>query len=496
MHPVLLLMIGCAGKDDTGAPEVTGPPDPAILSIDIEDNPTLVLEKVLAVELDQDGAVAAACAPDADPADVHLVESAAGTSHRLPINGLLPSSAYTCDVGILGLQSPAPTSVTFTTPALPASLPAVSATTTPGQQPSGGYTLFNHQRMCADEKSIRLGAADHDGRIRWYYELPAEGFVDTGLDYAGDGLIMWGGMSASDRGAGAPTLLTASHEVVYKASYPGAGNTYFHHDVTLEDDGTLIALTDVEASVDGRGLVGFEVHHIDPQSDSLLWSWSVQQALDAGQLEAQGVEDFGANWAGYLHDGQQEVMAISLCDSNQIIGVDPASGNIRWTFGQYADLTLADADPGGQARWSYCQHGLDVDGSNLLVYDNGWEADESRAVEFAFDLGSQTVTQTWSWTEANWWSFIWGDVDYLADERILITKAQASCFSPYPNEVTEVVELDRATDQVVWRLSMGDPIDGGFSAVRVDGCELFDRVVVCDTLAARLDELAPDLGRG
>jgi hypothetical protein len=52
-----------------------------------------------------------------------------------------------------------------------------------------------------------------------------------------------------------------------------------------------------------------------------------------------------------------------------------------------------------------------------------------------------------------------------------------------------VVEVDRATDKVVWRLFFGDSGDGSYSADRIDGCEIFGNSAYCSTVADRLSAL-------
>ncbi len=449
-----------------------------VIDVLVSDNPSLVLEKTFSVTLSEPAALAVRCTRDDRPGEVHLVESTAqALEHEVAVQGLAPEADYTCAVAPVDVALAAPSQGVFSTAALPESIPSASAATT--GTPGAAYTLMPHQRLVLDEPSIRLVLMDNEGEVRWYYPLPIEGYADMGAEYWGDGLFLWGGVSGSDEGAGVPRLVDVSHQEHYRADYPGASEGNYHHMTERQYDGSVITLIESDASVDGHNVYGFEVHRIDVEADELLWSWNLQQALDAGSLE---VGD--ANWAGMMvGDGGQETLVISVCEGEAVVGIDVATGEAAWSLAEWGSLELTQGD------LPRIQHGLDIDGRHILLYDNG-AVPTTRAVEFAIDAGAGTASETWSWTEDGFqeaWG--WGDVDYLGEDHVVITKGHVPDW--HGEGPSEVIEVDRSDDSVVWRLSFTEETDAIYSADRIGGCDLFADTSRCPALAARLDELTP-----
>ena len=469
--PLLLALAGC----DPALVEVE------VTDVEVADNPLLVLEKIVSVTLSEPAAIALQCARD--DAEVHLLESSTpATEHTLRVQGLAAASDYTCAVGPVDVDVPAGAILTFHTDALPAAIPAAAGEIQ--GPPAGEYTLVVHQRVCAEETAIQLVLYDNDGEVRWYYPLPINGFGDMGAEYFGDGLVLWGGVSDSAEGEGAPRLVSLSHEEVYRADYPGAAVASFHHSAEKLADGTVITLTEESVSDGEHSWVGFGVHRIDTTTDQLVWSWQLQEALDAGELEFHGLQNWGANWAGVMFDGLREVVVVSLCEGKKLLAIDPTSRSVAWLLGGSESLAVS----GGTLP--ECQHGPAVQGQHLLLYDNAWSSPTSRIVEFEIDAAAGTAEQTWSWTEPGWAENVWGDVDYVGDHHVLVTRGHIACFTDGEGP-SQVVELDRANgDAEVWRLILPDPDDSIYGSHRIDGCAIFADTSRCPELAGRLPAVA------
>ncbi len=450
---------------------------PQVLDVLVSDNPSMVLEKQFTVALSTPSALAVKCTRDDRPDEIHLVESTEpATEHVLNVQGLVADADYTCVVAPVDVAEPAPSEGVFSTSSLPSSIPSATAVTS--GEPGAAYTLMPHQRLILGETSIRLVLMDDDGEVRWYYPLPIEGWADMGAEYWGDGLFLWGGVGDSEAGDGAPRLVDVSHTEHYHADYPGAADSNYHHSSEQQYDGTVVTLVEAEASIDGDEVYGFEVQRVDVQADELVWSWHVQQALD------QGVEVGDANWAGVMpHDDGSETLVISVCEGAAVIGVDVASGDVAWSLAEWGSLDLTEGE------FPDIQHGLDIDGEHILLYDNG-AVPTTRAVEYAIDAAAGTATQTWAWTEDGFneaWG--WGDVDYLGDDHVVIAKGHVPDWEG--EGPSEVIEVDRTDDSVAWRLSFSEEEDAIYSADRIGGCDLFTETSRCPALAARLDELSP-----
>ena len=86
---------------------------------------------------------------------------------------------------------------------------------------------------------------------------------------------------------------------------------------------------------------------------------------------------------------------------------------------------------------------------------------------------------SWEFTEEGWFETIWGDVDRLPDGHVLITRAHCGTCQPASAARTQLVEVDPATNEVVWRLVMEAQDDAGYRAERVDGCAIFANARYC-----------------
>lgn len=449
---------------------------PEVVDVLVSDNPSMALEKSFTITLSEQAALAVRCTRDDLSSEVHLAESTEpALEHEVRVRGLAADTDYTCVVAPVGVQGAVPSEGAVRTEALPSEIPGASAVT--DGEPGAAYTLVPHQRLVLDEEDIRLVLYDNEGEVRWYYPLPITGYADMGAEYWGDGLFLWGGVSGSDEGAGVPRLVDISHQEVYRADYPGASGHRYHHMTERQYDGTVVTLVEAEAHHGGVEYYGFEVHRVDTAADELVWSWSLQQGLD------QGVEVGDANWAGVMVDGDgAETMVISVCHGMGVIGVDVASGDVVWSLAEWGSLDLTQGD------LPHIQHGLDIDGDWILLYDNGG-VPTTRAVEYAIDAAAGTATETWSWTESGFMeAWGWGDVDYLGEDRVVITKGHVPGWDG--DGPSEVIEVDRSDGSVVWRLSLSEETDAIYSADRIGGCELFAETSRCPALATRLDELS------
>ncbi len=451
---------------------------PAVTDVHISDNPDLVLEKIFSVTLSDPAALAIRCTRDDLSTEVHLVESSeAALEHELRLHGLVAETSYTCDVAPVDAKRATPSQGSFTTAALPDSIP--SAAGVANGDPGAAYTFMPHQRLATGETSIRLVLMDNAGEVRWYYPLPIEGYADMGAEYWGEGLFLWGGVSASAAGAGAPRLVDLSHNEVYRSAYEGAEDAYYHHMTEKQSDGSVVTLVEADASSEGRTYYGFEIHQVDVESDALTWSWSLQEGLDSG---GPGVGD--ANWAGMMvEDDGTKTMVVSVCIGEGVIGVDMESGEVAWSLADdWGTLDLVEGD------FPRVQHGLDIDGQRILLYDNG-AVPTTRAVEYLIDPAEGTATQTWSWTEEGFnESWGWGDVDYLGEDHVVITKGHIPDFGSGEGP-SEVIEVDRSDNSVAWRLSFSDELDAIYSADRIGGCDLFAEASRCAAVSDRIGEL-------
>ncbi|MCA9494689.1 MAG: aryl-sulfate sulfotransferase, partial [Myxococcales bacterium] len=281
-------------------------------------------------------------------------------------------------------------------------------------------------------------------------------------------------------GLGAPQILDPWEGTVWTETFPGSDAVLWSHDIHRLPDGRIVSIEEQQnVGPAGGTWTGFGLRIYDPVDDEVDWTWSSQSAVDAHTLPtAVGTDKdpYHANWVEVVGDD----VYVSLCYAAQIIKIDATTGDIVWKMGADGDL-VPDVAP-------ECTHGLEIVGDRLLVYDNGRERHESAASEYRIDEVAMTATRTWTWTEPGWYEHVLGDVDHWGDD-VIVTQAHAS-WSTTPGAHSAVVEVERPSDLVVWRLDL-DAADSVYRSERIDGCDLFAHVQSCPAVAARFAELFP-----
>jgi hypothetical protein len=442
------------------------------------------------VTTSEDVGVAVRCTAASDASDVHLLEDTSGIDHHFDLGGLLSDEHYEClAAAICPTSAAGPFAFAFDTGEHPADLAPAAVTVAPTLGMTGAYTMFNVE-VC--DQTIGLDwihLVDPVGRTRWWHGYNPFMNVSIEARYHGDDIVVWGG---GYNDSGRPRRVHLFDGEVYDSasSLEDYWLTVFHHDGKQLADGRILTL-EADATEDGpRSFEGFDLRLHDPATGSLSWNWRSQQAVDNGQLDpgaAQG-DVWHANWADVAIEDGKDKLYVSLCFTYEIVKIDPLSGEVEWVFGPGGDFALLDAggNPLSDDSFPECQHGLEVEGDRLLVYDNGRTRLQSRAVEYELDTTTMTATELWSWwgDSAPWFYPNVGDIDYLPNGRVLIDQAQTQC----TGDPTSIVEFDPATGEVASTVQLRTG-DGNYRAERLDGCEIFANATYCATLAARNDAL-------
>ncbi len=502
--PWLASILACPAPQDTAEPEPPpsdpellgpdrgqgsssacerGPWGPELLSIVPRTDASQPNHASLDVTLSRAARVRAVCVQDSDSEEIHVVSSSdAARSHTLVLYGLLADADWTCRVEATCPRGGASREATFSTGPLPADMVQGTVSRHATLSPEGAYTLFNHKGFCDSEQVHRLVVVDLDGRVRWYWDGvdPSYG-VGVVADYLGGGVVFSGGGNAE--GAG-PRMHDLAGDLLYET--PEEWGLVFHHYAEQLPGGDLLSLAEAQDSSGGNTWEGFQVLEHDPETDEVLQTWHSQQAVDAGEGGAWDVGETGtplnANWVSQDAAGS---LYVSLCGAQRIAKVDVDSGDVLWTFGPGEDFALFDAR--GEALdtddFPQCQHGAEVLGEDhLLVYDNGRDRVESRVSEYELDPAAGTATRTWTWTEPDFFERPWGDVDALSAERVLVGVGHCDCCSQMSDNVTRILEVDKATSEVVWRYELPADQTVLYQASRIDGCALFANARYCEDL--------------
>lgn len=424
----------------------------------------------LRFELVQPGPAVARCTAQSDPAEVHIGWSErVGEVHELALYGLLPDEEYVCLPSTGGRVGAA---VSVRT--LPLDLPPLERV---GDVSWGAYTVF---ALSDGTRNIRVLVVDPQGRVRWSWsDYLADGTMDLCVEARDSELAV---------GAGGRPLrvLDAAGRRRSDVVSPALGER-FHHELSWLEDGTLLALSDVENTDGATSWEGFGLEVHDPRTGALTWSWSSQRAVDDGVLHVPGpdgeVDPYHANAATWTHDR----VYVSLRRRSRILNLDPATGVVEWQLGRGGDFELLDASgaPAHVDEWFHGQHDPHVEGDRVLVHDNlHTRADGvlvSRVVDLELDEVARTARIAWTWTEPGWsWPFF-GGVRRLPNGHALI--AQGRCLGcGRGDRPASIVEVDPVTDEVVWRLDLPDIDTSLYRARRVDGCALFANAGLCQEL--------------
>jgi hypothetical protein len=490
------------GTVPTEPPTVTDPPDPTTpVPSECEIDPNLSVVSItpseglittllqVEVELSVPATAAMQCTSVSDPSEVFFVEELADSaSHTLRLSGLIPGTEYACSVApICPAQSGRATSFSFTTDDPPGDMRRLSVVENPtlGMQASWTLAPFTLSAFGGDTWIVVWGP---DGTVRWWYPAPdGVGMWIEALWYPLQGEFVWGGGMDEQ---GRIRRISMWDGETYAWAPANWQNTEFHHDGKQIADGRLLTLEIRENERGGENWDGFGIRLHDPVTGTIDFDYDSQVLVD-GQYLPPGDGGFGgsdpwhANWVDYIETPTGPEVYVSLCFSWQILALDGTTGDLLWQLGRGLGWTVLDetgADIGEDAL-PQCQHGLEVVDGKILVYDNGQDRSKSSASEWEIDPVNLVATRLWYWTESGWQEDYIGDIDYLPNDRILVTEATQMGDS-------EIVEVDRLTGEVASRLKM----DNGGSTYRAQqylGCEMFSSAKECDTLAARYAVVAP-----
>lgn len=451
------------------------------IGLGLDGVPDNVLAKIVHVRRRNERGGTLRCEGDADADEVHELTLPApgdgGEDVFLP--GLLADTAYACEIVGLDRESEL---LEFTTDPLPDDLPVAGLVEDgPG---GGGYLLLNHGTDDKENRETKFLVYDERGRMRHYYWVPFSA-PDLDTQYIGSGQVLYGGGYAA-----LPTIVDLQGRVIAQA--PGVfENGNYNHTAERLDDGrvltTEIARTHDPANPDGVDWMGFTVEFLDPTLQGRAYVLRAQELVDLGQLplgSASNTDPYHLNALQYFPDEGE--VAANLYRLSEVLWIDLDLRSVRDRIGWNTDWRLQDeaGAPLPAADWFYGEHAIEFDGDLLLMHDNGAgrpSAEKySRAVEYRLDPVARTATLVWEWSEPGWYENIWGDVDRLPDGRVSITHAHCEKCSDVGGQRTEVIVVDRATNEVDWRLRFSNPHDASYRSQWIDGCELFYRPSACE----------------
>lgn len=357
---------------------------------------------------------------------------------ELPLLGLLPSTAYRLQVVAWAHgESAEGDTLSFSTGALPADLPAFSAG---GANPLPGFVAFS-----VGSYGIVI---DNGGRVVWYRALP--GGPSLNFQPQPTGHYFTGPTNAPPGELRAWVEFDVLGDVVRSFGCADGLRSRFH-DILVEPDGGYWILCDDTRMMDlsaiggvaSAQVTGSVVQHL-ASDGSVRFRWSAFDHFALTDLDAAFRSGSPVNFThanAFDFDGAGHVL-VSFRSLNEITSIDTATGSVAWRLGGRANQFTFDEAGDPFAR----QHGLRVDGAGRLVLlDNLGQQDGSRVERFSLGAArtaSRTAAVAGSPPVT---ALLGGAVQQLAQGRVLVAYGNGD----------RVQEYD-AAGSVAWEIH-GDP---------------------------------------
>ncbi len=372
---------------------------------------------------------------DATPAVAVVAEAV-----RAPVLGLHASTSYGAQV-VAYNRCGATTGpiVPFRTAALPADLPAYTAT---GASPSPGFTVF-----AAGAYGLVI---DDTGRVVWYHRFPN----GPGLNFQAQPNGRYAARPPSSGGDVAGWVELATDGGITRTLGCADGLQPRMHDLIAEPDGSYWMLCDevrtVDLSSQGKPkdarVLGTDIQHRSA-AGGVLFEWSPFDHLEIelGVLDPADRDAAVINWT---HGNALDVdtdgnLLVSFRNLSEVTKIDTRTGSVMWRLGGTQNA-FAFENVDGSAFVH--QHGVRAVGAQLLLLDNLGEPQGSRAEGYEIDAVRRVVRLRESYASAaGLVARVGGSAQALPDGHTLVSFGSAGGVEEYD-----------AAGTVVWRLT-GNP---------------------------------------
>jgi arylsulfate sulfotransferase len=378
---------------------------------------------------------------------------------------------------------------TFTTTALPsATLPTITASTTPGMTPQSGVELLDLVDNIQVGQAI-VAVTDLQGNVLWAYNPAiASGTGANGVKLLPNGhfLMNFSGepdgvgslLQEVDLGDNVIWSMTAAqlNQALAAATCSGCNITVIgtHHDFAVLPNGHIILIAAQQQTlsltgyttpqtVDGDVLIDLDQNH------NVVWVWNEFNHLDPNR-HPEGLPDW-THTNAIVYSPDDGDLIVSSRHQSWVFKIDyhdgTGTGNILWRLGYQGDFTLQ----GGTAPqdWNFGQHDANVISTNssgtfqMTMFDNGFlrvvdsngdvcgatgqPACYSRIPIFQIDETGKTATLQWVDNLSPVYSFWGGSARLLANGDMEFDNCALS-----PSGVYEVTKT--ASPQIVWQMSI------------------------------------------
>jgi hypothetical protein len=403
-----------------------------------------------------------------------------GKSTNILVAGMLPNTTY--QMRHVFSDGTASASVQFTTGSIPANLtiPTYTVDLPPGPGTDTDQDMVFQVRPRTPLGSPPIIATDLAGHVMWYYNLAQSGFTltKTSQTLIPGGTLLTNGADQYTPVPTAPNVLrefdlagntireTNLAALNVQLAAMGYGPMHgFHHDAQRLPDGSTVALTLTERTIDINGtptnFVGEMIVVLD-QDFQLKWAWDAFDHLDVtrgpvlGEIVLPGSPEPTAvvpklPAVDWLHvnavslsptDGN---LVLSVRNQDWVIKIDyrngAGDGHVVWRLGQGGDFGVNSADP---SPWFSHQHNAHfIDDHTLILIDNGntRQASDpnahSRGQVWTLDEQTMTATSVLN-ADLGSYSFRLGSAQRLSNGNYAFLSGSQG---PVPNDIAQSIEL-------------------------------------------------------
>lgn len=437
------------------------------------------------------------------------------TTHEKLLLGLRPDrnylvvvTAYDSDGKLIATAG----ALNLQTPPLPADFPPLEVLISEPLEMEPGFTMFSANAMTKTDGAPKITSGflvivDNAGEVVWYLR----GIFTIAKRLPNGNLIVL--KSKPDQiaeidmsGQIAMSWFAANSDSDVSGHYPVATRDFHHDVVPLENPESYLTLVR-----DFRMIRGFptdeddrtKVDRVKVRDEPILEfspgglvvrQWSLLDILKPDRIgfdATRGLPD-DADWAhanAVYYDSTDDSMLVSLRHQDAVVKISRRSGRLKWILGTHDNWQGFEKfllSPSGENfRWQYHQHSPTITPQGtLILFDNGnYRASpftgqtrqaamdsHSRAVEYAIDEESMTVTQLWEWSGENigeqLYSPIVGDANYMDSTGNILMSFAGLCHEDgVPSDKTKaclfsfrIIEVARnKADRRVFDLRIVDP---------------------------------------
>lgn len=365
-----------------------------ISMVTVEDDVENVLRKYVSVDLSKPSSIMLEYWKQGDDGRRNVLSSSSVSSrHEMKLVILEADAEYLMKVSTSGGDEE---TVMFRTGELPDGM-----LETTDLMPDYSYA-FDGLVHIADKASGTLYLINDKGKTVWYEPTDGKSVICSNYDSRSKSFQAIVGFNPDENFTGEYILVVDIYgNVLMKKYHYELDNPYFHHDVIMLPDGNIAVVNQVREEFDLRHAGGSESETVAGDGITVmdldgntLWTWSAFEVMSPEDDPDIMVRDPEFQYAGnqdWLHANSLCVDAdgnfyISFNKLSQIWKISP-EGELIYRLGKDGDISIDDPD-----SFTDRQHSISVTGpGRLMVFDNGYSAKKSRAIEYEIDGSGRTA---------------------------------------------------------------------------------------------------------